>query len=42
MYADWIKKYPIVVVEDGLAEDDWDEWKLLNQTLGDKIELVGR
>jgi enolase len=41
MYADWVKKYPIVVLEDGLAEDDWDGWKLLNQTLGDKIELVG-
>jgi len=41
MYADWAAKYPIVVLEDGLAEDDWDGWKLLNQTLGDKIELVG-
>jgi enolase len=41
MYADWVKKYPIVVIEDGLAEDDWDGWKLLNKTLGDKIELVG-
>jgi len=41
MYASWVKKYPIVVLEDGLAEDDWEGWKLLNQTLGDKIELVG-
>jgi enolase len=41
MYADWVKKYPIVVLEDGLAEDDWEGWKLLNQTIGDKIELVG-
>jgi len=41
MYASWVKKYPIVVLEDGLAEDDWDGWKLLNQTIGDKIELVG-
>lgn len=41
MYSEWVKKYPIVVLEDGLAEDDWDGWKLLNQTLGDKIELVG-
>lgn len=41
MYADWVKKYPIVVLEDGLAEDDWDGWKLLNETIGDKIELVG-
>ncbi|MFZ5810398.1 MAG: phosphopyruvate hydratase [Chloroflexota bacterium] len=41
MYASWVKQYPIVVLEDGLAEDDWDGWKLLNQTIGDKIELVG-
>ena len=41
MYAEWIQKYPIAVLEDGIAEDDWDGWKLLNQTLGDKIELVG-
>jgi len=41
MYTDWVAKYPIVVLEDGLAEDDWDGWKLLNQTLGGKIELVG-
>jgi enolase len=41
MYAEWANKYPIVVLEDGLAEDDWDGWKLLNQKIGDKIELVG-
>ncbi|MCL4561368.1 MAG: phosphopyruvate hydratase, partial [Chloroflexi bacterium] len=41
MYAGWVKKYPIVVLEDGLAEDDWRGWKLLNQTLGQEIELVG-
>jgi enolase len=41
MYASWAKKYPLVVLEDGLAEDDWDGWKLLNKTIGDKIELVG-
>jgi len=41
MYAEWIKKFPIIVLEDGLAEDDWAGWKLLNQTLGKKIELVG-
>lgn len=41
LWADWVKKYPIAVLEDGLAEDDWDGWKLLNQTLGDRIELVG-
>ena len=41
MYAEWISKYPIVVLEDGLSEDDWDGWKLLNEKLGNKIELVG-
>ena len=41
MYADWAKKYPFVVLEDGLAEDDWDGWKLLNRELGGKMELVG-
>jgi enolase len=41
MWADWVKKYPIAVLEDGLAEDDWDGWKLLNKSLGSRIELVG-
>lgn len=41
LWKSWAEKYPIVVLEDGLAEDDWDGWKLLNQTLGGKIELVG-
>jgi enolase len=41
MWADWTKKYPIVVLEDGLAEDDWDGWKLLNREIGNKVELVG-
>jgi len=41
MYAEWVGKYPIIVIEDGLAEDDWKGWSLLNKTLGDKIELVG-
>jgi enolase len=41
MYADWVDRFPIVVLEDGLAEDDWAGWKILNQKLGDKIELVG-
>jgi len=41
LYAEWVDKYPIVVLEDGLAEDDWDGWKLLNQELGKKVELVG-
>ncbi|MGQ9491237.1 MAG: phosphopyruvate hydratase [Anaerolineae bacterium] len=41
MYADWIKKYPIISIEDGLAEDDWEGWALLNKTLGGQIQLVG-
>lgn len=41
MYADWVKRYPIAVLEDGLAEDDWEGWKLLNRELGGAIELVG-
>jgi enolase len=41
LWADWVRKYPIAVLEDGLAEDDWDGWRLLNRTLGQKIELVG-
>jgi enolase len=41
LYRDWANKYPIMVLEDGLAEDDWDGWRLLNQRLGSDIELVG-
>jgi enolase len=41
MYEEWVRKYPIRVIEDGLAEDDWEGWKLLNATLGGRIELVG-
>lgn len=41
LYAEWVEKYPIAVLEDGLAEDDWDGWKQLNRTLGGRIELVG-
>ncbi|MCX6030276.1 MAG: phosphopyruvate hydratase [Chloroflexi bacterium] len=41
MYADWVAKYPIVSIEDGLAEDDWEGWALLTKTLGSKIQLVG-
>ena len=40
-WADWAKKYPIVSLEDGLAEDDWHGWKLLTKELGGKIQLVG-
>ena len=40
-WADWAKKYPILSIEDGLAEDDWIGWKLLSEKIGDKIQLVG-
>ena len=40
-YADWRKRYPIVSIEDGLAEDDWDGWKALTTALGDSVQLVG-
>ena len=39
--ADWVNKYPILTIEDGLAENDWDGWKHMTETLGDKIQLVG-
>lgn len=41
LYEQWINEYPIVSIEDGLAEDDWDGWKLLRQRLGNRIQLVG-
>lgn len=41
MYADWAKKYPLISIEDGLAENDWDGWKKLTQALGDRMQLVG-
>lgn len=40
-WAEWVKKYPIVSIEDGMAEDDWDGWKLITDQLGEKIQLVG-
>lgn len=40
-WAKWVSKYPIVSLEDGLAEDDWDGWVKMNKKLGDKIQLVG-
>jgi len=40
-YQKWVKDYPIISIEDGLAEDDWDGWKLLTEELGGKIQLVG-
>ncbi len=41
LYEQWIGEYPIVTIEDGLAEDDWDGWKQLRQRLGNRIQLVG-
>src|ERR1700759_3668296 len=40
-YADLCSRYPIVSIEDGCAEDDWDTWKLLTETLGNKLQIVG-
>jgi len=40
-YANWVKQYPIISLEDGLDENDWDGWKLLTDKLGSKIQLVG-
>ena len=40
-WADWIARYPIVLLEDGLAEDDWEGWARLTERLGDKIQFVG-
>jgi enolase len=41
LYEDWVRQYPIISIEDGCAEDDWDGWKSLTQTLGKKVQLVG-
>ncbi len=40
-WNDWVNKYPIVSIEDGMDEDDWDGWKLMTDKMGDKIQLVG-
>ncbi len=40
-YVKWIATYPIISIEDGMAEDDWDGWKLLTEKLGSKVQLVG-
>ena len=40
-WADWVRQYPIISIEDGMAEDDWKGWKLLTDTLGTNIQLVG-
>ena len=41
MYAEWVEKYPIISIEDGLGERDWDGWKKLTDRIGDKVQLVG-
>ncbi|HBY63349.1 MAG TPA: phosphopyruvate hydratase [Solibacterales bacterium] len=40
-WANWVSRYPIISIEDGMAEDDWDGWKLMTDVLGSKIQLVG-
>src|SRR4029077_7298449 len=40
-WANWVRQYPIVSIEDGMAEDDWDGWKMITDSLGKKIQLVG-
>ena len=40
-WDNWAKKYPIISIEDGMAEDDWDGWKLMTDKMGDRIQLVG-
>jgi enolase len=41
LYEDWVRQYPIVSIEDGFAEDDWEGWRVMTQALGKKIQLVG-
>ena len=41
LYEDWVRQYPIVSIEDGLAEGDWDGWKTLTAALGDRVQLIG-
>jgi enolase len=41
MYADWVRQYPIVSIEDGVAEEDWTGWKALTRAIGDRVQLVG-
>ncbi|MEY3343142.1 MAG: hypothetical protein RL090_826, partial [Bacteroidota bacterium] len=40
-WKEWVSKYPIVSIEDGLSEDDWDGWKSLTSAIGDKVQIVG-
>jgi enolase 1/2/3 len=41
LFVDWVRQYPIISIEDGVAEGDWDGWKLMTRTLGDRVQLVG-
>jgi enolase len=41
LYVDWVRQYPIISIEDGVAEADWEGWSLLTRTLGDRVQLVG-
>ena len=41
LYADWVRQYPIISIEDGLAQDDWEGWVALTQAIGDKVQIVG-
>ena len=40
-FEDWVNKYPIISIEDGMAEEDWEGWKLMTERLGKKVQLVG-
>jgi len=40
-WTDWVERYPIVSIEDGMAEDDWEGWKRLTEAIGDRVQLVG-
>ncbi len=40
-WVDWVNRYPIILIEDGMAENDWKGWKMLTDELGNKIEIVG-
>lgn len=40
-WASWVKQYPIASIEDGMAEDDWNGWKMLTEAVGNKCQLVG-
>lgn len=41
LYEDWVRQYPIISIEDAFAEDDWDGWQMVTQSLGQKVQLVG-